>query len=338
MNKGVWTIFAVVGLGAAGLGLARIGERSGIPIDMGGAGTLSDSSGERMLDAYVALMNDEVLVDEGKLGIARVPVPPGTSHSRGPELPISTPASDMVKELRREIVKSGGQIGDGFIRTRPAPRGAAVGYAAIWTQFHGATNPAYELRAREAFNKATREATQQIGKNPSALFVKQIGTSTMMAKAIPFQSKTCLGCHRDAKVGDTAAIAAVVIRPSPPAQADIVRRAHAHGFDRSTERVFGLPTYPGAICPDEPSFSGDGGVQFEGVYRTKDAPQKVVAYYEGLVRSKPDAYISITTRSGSTFLRYEFGEVYYGSIVVGKGASISYTLSRFVRPGDLGVP
>jgi hypothetical protein len=330
----IWAAIATIGLGAGLVAIYGFENRTA-PEAMG----VSDSPGAQMLDAYVVLMNDEDLLDKGMFGGSRVPQPPGAGHGRGPLISYDSPSRQRIIDLRREVEASGGTIGDGFIRTRPAPRGGAPGDVPVWTHFFGASNPANTLRARQEFNTATAEALQRIAKDRSAIYVKQIGTSTMMAKAIPFQSKTCLNCHTDAKVGDTAAIAAVVIRPKPPAQADMGRNGQGHNFDVKTERVFGLPTYPEASCPDGPSFGSQGGFVFSGQYRTDDSADAVLAYYERMIRTKEKPFVQVRRMGDGRVLRYEFGDVYHGTITCGSGSEgswISYEMRRFVRPGDLG--
>ncbi len=291
-----------------------------------------------MLDAYIDLMNDDLLLADGIMGRSRVTLAEGARHATAAGASAEVATLKKIHSLREAAKKNGKLLGDGLIRSKVMKGKEAPGEVVIWVGFKGDPNLAFRSRARLALAKSAAEAYRLISRNPGATYVNQIGTSTFSAKAIPYRSKTCLKCHSEAKVGDTAAIAAVILGTPTPVSAELqLHGATVHKFDRNIERVYGIKTYPGPLL--ECSFGHIQYLTFGADQETGDSVKDVIDYFSKLLKAKSQSYFDVRVHNETTSVQYEFGDVYFGSIRVRRldnKTHIQYDVKRFLRPGDLG--
>ncbi len=160
----------------------------------------------KLLDAYDNLMNDLKLLDEGVLGVNRIPSDPTelvhTKSSLG-----RTPTKSVTREAivtHRQALRSEGLslVGDGMIA-----REGKQDFL-FWSQPR-----TIDIAFTGPLSKLAADARETMFDEPKRLVTRAVGDGYATAKPILFRHKRCMECHTDKKVGDVAAIAVVTWKP-----------------------------------------------------------------------------------------------------------------------------
>lgn len=279
----------------------------------------------QMFDAYSKLMNDEALIESGVFGVSRMgPQDPGFLHrnvKRGATPPTKNAggyALQRPKEIhaiRNQAAKAGQGMGDGLIRLRDAD-------VIFWHGTVGEKSQAYAIRARQEVEKAAEEGIAALNTNPNEPYVKELTNAMLYLKPIKFESKSCVSCHPGTKVGDTAALSAVLIaKKQAPRQNP---GAKTVPLPKNFSAEFGVSQYPGTkplmhsrrinttlydVCQ----------VNLE----TKDSIDTVLKYYMDELAKKPSIALGkqndrfsflMPTGPKNKYINYEFGDRHYGQV------------------------
>lgn len=169
--------------------------------------------GAATLRAYQVLMNDMKLVADGKLGISRIPRDPRNGHPKLLEVYRHSSQNTLARELN-QLVDAGYSVEHGLL----APPKKGLILANPFFLWDGIGKQQQKLFGFQAMARPS--------KNPKlAMFASKVADSaakngtpfvykswTVEALPIRYETRACLKCHKQAKVGDLAALAAVAYR------------------------------------------------------------------------------------------------------------------------------
>ena len=170
--------------------------------------------GAMMGSAYDRLFNDMSLVGKSQFGISRVPNDPFNSHPPRGDAAIQV----EIKRLRRAIFDGGYRFEEGVATNIPAmmhripSSGPGLGpwtRVAYWQAFSDKGDPLFG-----SWNRSGVEVPPELIKFTNMSFDRAKTRPSRFSErgyqiyAIPirFEHEECLGCHKAAKLGDTAAV------------------------------------------------------------------------------------------------------------------------------------
>jgi hypothetical protein len=170
-----------------------------------------------MLIAYDGVMNDLLLVDEGLFADMRIPRKPGERHAvanRVRNTGVRTESQFQIVSLRKHNSQARIELGDGLV----SANGDKI---RSWDGSKGATSVTNQIRSDQILRAALPRLSKAAAKSPGNVVSMDLESAKLYARAITYRDAACLKCHPGEKVGNVAAIAAVVRASGPISVPDV---------------------------------------------------------------------------------------------------------------------
>lgn len=298
----------------------------------------------KMLEAYCQLMNDESLLDKGLMGTSRLgPLDPSYFHAsdeNGRERVSPGPTQRAVRDLRLVASKEGLYLGDGLFAatdhrapSKSPVKSSGLGRISFWNGTKGARGVAFQIKNELELKSVAVEAAKAVKERPDDVFQKEMEAGRLYALAIRYERKRCLTCHAGAKLNDVAGVAAVVVGNRPP-DYEFIGKSIKLPPPSSPDESMHMPIYPSSQVKADQSqlirYPDSDRLWLE--MTTSDSNDQVLDYYEKILRTNPQARV---VRASPRYLRYEFGDQYFGTIGVRQTEGQTLISCTFAKQTDI---
>ncbi len=181
---------------------------------------------DQLLDAYDAIFNDLEAVNRGQFGMSRVPHNPRDHHSRlavrDNTYHSDWDASQTAFANARDAIGLESYLEHGVLAAPGtvfrSPSGSEYSPFALWLNHNGDKshqlfgNSSRSVAPSDTMSKFAGDIRAKVAADPKARITLNMDGWVIKARAVFFRHKECVECHKNAKVGDVAAIVAVATK------------------------------------------------------------------------------------------------------------------------------